>query len=57
MTADPCDEERCAVCGQPTDAISGLTCALCGRPFHFASQLGGRDCGIVAPNPASEGGC
>jgi hypothetical protein len=32
---------------------------LCGRSFHFstADDPLGRDCGVIAPNPASENGC
>jgi predicted amidophosphoribosyltransferase len=57
MQPTPAEGEACVVCGETVDFIAGLTCTRCGRPFHFASQFGGRDCGIVAPNPASADGC
>ena len=49
----------CDVCGEEAPARAWLSCMLCGRSFHFApaSEALHGDCGIVAPNPASENGC
>lgn len=55
MNTEPINCDICACEAAPRE---WLRCMLCGKRYHFAPQgsaLAGRDCGIVAPNPASSG--
>ena len=47
----------CAIRGDAAQAREWLSCMLCGKHYHCAPAGEGThaDCGIVAPNPNSNG--
>lgn len=49
----------CDVCGGEAEPREWLRCMLCGNGFHFAptGAIAIPDCGVVLPNPQSQGGC
>lgn len=53
------DSATCDVCGGEAQQREWLRCMLCGNRFHFAPEdaAGTPDCGVVLPNPQSQGGC
>ena len=46
----------CEICGEEALPREWLRCMLCGKRFHFYPEGAPHDdCGVIAPNPASNG--